>query len=375
LAKGEALCREALTHVESLDDSGPEMHRAKKLAKVNVALATKLNHMERTTDAEVALRRAIAAYEDLLKGVSSDTDLRVQTASANNSLAKILRNQGRLAEEEAFFTRAAQLQQELVKDFPDRTQYRHFLVWLYGTRGEYFEKNRMWSQACDMLQQRLPHQLQLFRILPVSGALRRYRNSYYSYANILYELERLEESREAFRETLRAARKLVKEKVEVEDSAEWLAIIHSTCPFPEICDHEESMRALPPSYLDPDTDAAPFNDEHIILGMTYYRGGELQKALATLRGESTPAKVNYNLFQEVDRVLWRCRILLDLGETEQARRDFGKAQIDAANLPPRDDDAMAFLARKRLIEECSEILQSHQPPAEEAEASHAESTD
>jgi serine/threonine protein kinase len=373
LAKAESLSREALGLVNALKVGGPEKKHQKLLAEAHLNLASTLRLLNKLTQSEPAYRKAVETYEQLLKQHPSDLEARRGAMGANSALAEFLREQGNFAEEEPIFNRSTELQANLVKDFPELSDYRVKLVWLFGTRGQFFVQQRMWRPAGDMYGSMLKHQFELLKIHPTKHNATNYRNSSFGHANILFELGETDTARDAFRESLRFAHLMVTNIPGGQkdgDIIAWMAFIEASCPFVELCDYDRALKVathgMNPELLNPETDQNPFSDEHLALSMALCRAGDHENALKTLRED--PGATKYALFNDVDRLLWRCRVLLDLGRFDQARAEFENAQVKAREIPPQRGDSMAYLARKRLTLECSEILAKHNDGAKETPA-------
>jgi hypothetical protein len=197
-----------------------------------------------------------------------------------------------------------------------------------------------------------------------------------TYANILYELGDEEAAREAYRETLRIAHELlapipdraddaawytgmgswiekrVTQQQRNENPKGWLSFIQLTCPFPELCDYEHSLELY--------TELTKFetldSDQQIELAMAWYRTGQLDKALLSLQ-RLRVTSIEHGALTEADRLLWQCRILLDLGRLDEAQQALSAAQTDPAfDGADSETSTDSYLIRKRLFQECSEIL-------------------
>jgi serine/threonine protein kinase len=380
LSKALALSKEALTLLEGFGSGVPKHEHNQLLAHAFHRLAVCFDDLKRTTEAEPAYRKSIQIIEQLLKERPSDLEARQGAKTANQGFAIFLRRQGRFAEEQPSFQRAVELQESLVADFPERTDHLVYLVWMHGMRQAFFAEKRMWRQSRDTYSVQLKHELRLLEIHPRKSNAVFNRNASFGYANVLYELGEIDAAREAYRQVLDFAHSMLTKiagGADDPDTTAWVAFIEATCPFPELCDYKRALeivtRGVPKAYLDPDTDKTAFTDEHIALAMALYRAGQAEKALETLRADRIVGGEKCNLFREADRQLWRCRILLDLGQIDEARQTFEKAQAKAADIPPSGSDAIAYLARKRLFQECSEILAGKQQTASEVVFREAES--
>jgi serine/threonine protein kinase len=265
-AKAASLTRQAIELVEGLRGGGvSKKDRMLCLAQCYMGLGQSVEASNNAVDAEQHYRKALDIRELLLKDEPKDALVRSTASDANEKLAKFLRGQGQLAEEEPFFRRAVELAEADLDEFPD-SPLRMELVTKCVDRIVFFEDKSMWREAIAMYPHCLKHLRRLWEDHPQFATGWDYRYRCFAYANLLYELRDKDAAREAYRETLRVARRMLtlipggadntvadtripflldqrqdSREAQNRDVKTWLAIIESTCPFPERCEHDRSQ--------------------------------------------------------------------------------------------------------------------------------------
>jgi eukaryotic-like serine/threonine-protein kinase len=270
-AKAVSLSKEALQLLEGLTgNDDPNKDRQHHFAECYRILGNSLEANDKLADAELAYRKWLDVCEQMLSDEPTDPLLRTSVQDACDTIARFLRKQGRLDEEEPFFRRAVELADAHMEKFPD-DPYRLRLITIYLDRVEFFEQKSRWREASAMYPDLLKHQRLLWETQPQYSTGKDYRNASFAYANIFYELGETGAAREAYRESLRVARELqlpirgeiddlashiplmnpslVRSKFTPEqqrrDASIWLAIIESTCPFSELRSSDLSESIVP----------------------------------------------------------------------------------------------------------------------------------
>jgi tetratricopeptide (TPR) repeat protein/tRNA A-37 threonylcarbamoyl transferase component Bud32 len=384
-AKAVALCREAVELVEGLTVGEiPDKNRLSGLAASYLDLAKSLEANDNAAEAERFYGKSLDVREQLLKDEPTDAYRQAATQDANFSLAVFLRNQDRLAEEEPFFRRGVELMEGILAEHPDNSMVRLRLATWCWERIKFFQRTGLWREASASYPLYLKHLRTIWEERPsqFSSAFDYVRRCH-DHANVLYELGDLDAAREAYRETLRGAQAMLAPLPEGPDNTAsstaipfyleskqtsqeeqtwqklaWLTLIQSTCPFPELCDYNASLeiasRNSEDKWLQPG-DESELDTDKFLFALALYRAGQPDKALLCLRRELTNSTTFFN---EADRQLWRCRILADLGQLEEAHQAYQAAQAYEAEFPSRvDGPATGYLIRKRLFRQCAKILE------------------
>jgi serine/threonine protein kinase len=356
-ARALALSRQAVQLAERLADGNlPKKDRLLVVAQCYMCVGHAEEASNKAPDAELAYRKALEIRELLLKDEPADVFLRLAVADANDFLARLLRMQDRLDEEEPYFQRAVQLIEGVLEEYPDSPQQLQVAV-LHSERIAYFEQKWMWHKASEMYPACLLHLRQLWKEHPHFATGIDYRDTCFDYANLLFELGQTDASREAYRETLRIANQLLK-PIPADNAVSFtsapvsvsqrqftpeeqnriiksgLSIIESTCPFPELLDR-------PTHVANRDEDLRPRSLFELASWLTRaefrLRTGDYRGALAdfTFFNRTAPeldserGADTYHIVREA-----MCHDLL--GESDEATQDYDKAASpDSKNPWPR----------------------------------------
>lgn len=214
--RAEAAYDTALELQTSLVDKYPEdpEHRYELGRTYNNRGILVSNQADRADEAEQSFNAAIKIFESLRdeRGMPLDT---LRLARTKNSLAKLLRANGRHTDAQRIFDEAINLQTELSNAEPDRREYREGLARMYNNLSNLhlMQKNDESALRANTEARRLYEDL----AAPIHGLQNEIANSYNTRGRILAGLQRSDEALQAYQTALRQFEQLEQDLIGFEN--------------------------------------------------------------------------------------------------------------------------------------------------------------
>jgi tetratricopeptide (TPR) repeat protein len=270
-----------------------------------------LRNTDRLKEAETAYRRSLTVQEKLVKDAPQRPDFRRGLATTYSSLGTLLSGDAaRLNDADDAYQRALAIREELAKQSPQSGEdqsglaaIQNNLALLHRQRGQLAEARKLFEQAIIRQQSAL-------RSNPKNVKYRSFlRNHYWKLAETLVEQGEHGPAISFFQEALG----LTPDDPDVLNGLAWLL---ATCPEPGFRDSQRAVELAQKAVAG----APEVAGLHNTLGIAQYRAGKWQDAIASLERSITLAghADGYDLFF-LAMSRWQ------IGERDQARNDFAAA--------------------------------------------------
>jgi tetratricopeptide (TPR) repeat protein len=279
------------------------------------------NRQGRYAEAEESIQQSIDVCQSLLQKCPNDPNGASYLARVRRSLAEILQSSGRLAEAETSCRDGRDSLLKLTADYPGVFDYRSALAASYNQFGQILEMQYRLDEAVVSLQQAITVQKRLSIDFPNRKDVREFLGGLHCH------LARVHARLDQTANCLAQIHDALAQSPGHPTANNMLAWTLALCPEPELRNPTEALRAAELA-----TRAAPKNGEYWnTLGATHFVMGEFRPALEALhRAESCRTKA------AVDDFLLISLCHAKLGETEQSRVYFKKAESHLESYPSKD---------------------------------------